>query len=217
MSRNPAKLAGRNPEPPPRTIRAYTLAELDALAAELSKPYQPLPAFAAATGLRPEEWAALERRDLDRRAGILTVRRTVSDGVVVELAKTNASRRQVRFRVAPRPRSTCSRLGWIRRSCSRRPRAGCSTSTTSAAGSGAWRSRRPASPRPARIYDLRPTFASTALAARVTVFEFARVMGTSVRMIERHYGALLDGAASTPSTPSRALRQAMKGERPGTS
>ncbi len=30
--------------------------------------------------------------------------------------------------------------------------------------------------------------------AGVTVFEFARVMGTSVRMIERHYGALVDGA-----------------------
>jgi hypothetical protein len=26
------------------------------------------------------------------------------------------------------------------------------------------------------------------------MFELARVMGTSVRMIERHYGALLDGA-----------------------
>jgi hypothetical protein len=48
--------------------------------------------------------------------------------------------------------------------------------------------------RPARIYDLRSTFASNALAARVTVFELARVMGTSVRMIAKHYGALLDGA-----------------------
>jgi hypothetical protein len=48
--------------------------------------------------------------------------------------------------------------------------------------------------RPARIYDLRSTFASNALAAGVTVFELARIMGTSVRMIERHYGALLDGA-----------------------
>jgi len=28
----------------------------------------------------------------------------------------------------------------------------------------------------------------------VTIFELARIMGTSVRMIERHYGALLDGA-----------------------
>jgi len=48
--------------------------------------------------------------------------------------------------------------------------------------------------RPARLYDLRSTFASDALAAGVTVFELARVMGTSVGMIERHYGTLLDGA-----------------------
>ena len=48
--------------------------------------------------------------------------------------------------------------------------------------------------KPARIYDLRSTFASNALAAGVTVFELAKVMGTSVAMIERHYGTLLDGA-----------------------
>jgi hypothetical protein len=47
---------------------------------------------------------------------------------------------------------------------------------------------------PATLYDLRDTFASNALAAGVTVFELARVMGTSVRMIEKQYGALLDGA-----------------------
>jgi hypothetical protein len=41
---------------------------------------------------------------------------------------------------------------------------------------------------------MRDTFASNALAAGVTVFELAKIMGTSVRMIERHYGALLDGA-----------------------
>lgn len=51
--------------------------------------------------------------------------------------------------------------------------------------------------RPARIYDLRSTFASRAIAAGVSVFELARVMGTSVRMIERHYGTLLDGAGSS--------------------
>jgi hypothetical protein len=47
---------------------------------------------------------------------------------------------------------------------------------------------------PARIYDLRSTFASNALAAGVTVFELARVMGTSVRMIEKHYRTLFEGA-----------------------
>lgn len=40
--------------------------------------------LADATGLRPEEWQALERRDIDRRAGVLNVRRTVSSGEVVE-------------------------------------------------------------------------------------------------------------------------------------
>jgi hypothetical protein len=50
--------------------------------------------------------------------------------------------------------------------------------------------------KPARIYDLRSTFASNALAAGISVFELARVMGTSVQMIERHYGALLDGAGA---------------------
>jgi integrase len=48
--------------------------------------------------------------------------------------------------------------------------------------------------KPARIYDLRSTFASNALAAGITVYELARIMGTSVWMIEAHYGALLDTA-----------------------
>jgi hypothetical protein len=43
---------------------------------------------------------------------------------------------------------------------------------------------------------LRSTFASNSLAAGVSIFELARVMGTSVAMIERHYGALLEGAGA---------------------
>ena len=50
--------------------------------------------------------------------------------------------------------------------------------------------------RPARVYDLRSTFASRALDAGISVFELARVMATSVAMIERHYGRLLDGAGA---------------------
>ena len=48
--------------------------------------------------------------------------------------------------------------------------------------------------KPARLYDLRSTFASNALAAGITTFELARIMGTSVGMIEAHYGALIDTA-----------------------
>jgi integrase len=95
MAVNPAVLAGRNRQPAPRVVRAYNRAELEAIAAELQPAYAPLPMFAAATGLRPEEWQALERRDIDRRAGLVNVVRTVSSGEVVELGKTKRSRRQV--------------------------------------------------------------------------------------------------------------------------
>ncbi|MHB8694367.1 MAG: tyrosine-type recombinase/integrase [Solirubrobacteraceae bacterium] len=196
MSRNPAKLAGRNRQPVPRTVRAFTRAEVEAIAAELSPIYAPLPAFAAATGLRPEEWQALERRDIDRRAGTISVLRTVSDGEIAELAKTSAGRRQVPLssralaaldrlparldtpRLFPAPAGGLLNLDNFRRR--------------------EWAPAIEASgvQTPARIYDLRSTFASNALAAGVSVFELARVMGTSVRMIERHHGALLDGAAA---------------------
>jgi integrase len=95
MGVNPAKVAGRIPKPAPRPVRAFTRDELEAIAAELSPAFRPLPAFAAATGLRPEEWQALERRDVDRGARVLEVRRTVSSGEVVELGKTTRSRRKV--------------------------------------------------------------------------------------------------------------------------
>ena len=48
--------------------------------------------------------------------------------------------------------------------------------------------------KPARIYDLRSTFASNALAAGIMMFELARIMDTSAKMIEQHYGTLIDTA-----------------------
>ena len=194
---NPAKLAGANRQPSPRGVRAFARGELDAIAAELHPVYAPLPPFAAATGLRPEEWQALERRDVDRKAGVLTVARTVSSGEVVELGKTARSRRQV-----PLTRRALAALDALP------PRLD-SPLLFPAPGGGVMNldnfRRRVWAPAieasgvhlPARLYDLRSTFASEALAAGVTVFELARVMGTSVAMIERHYGALLDGAGAS--------------------
>jgi integrase len=196
INQNPAALAGHNRQPAPRTVRAFTRDELDGISAELSPTYAPLPTFAAATGLRPEEWQALERRDIDRRAGVLNVLRTVSDGEIVELAKTTVSRRQVPLSrralaaldsIPPRldrPLIFCAPQGGVLNLDNFRRR-----EWAPAIEAGGIR-------RPARIYDLRSTFASDALAAGVSVFELARVMGTSVRMIERHYGSLLDGAAA---------------------
>ena len=94
LTSNPARRAGRNRQPPPRMVRTYDRAELEAIARELSPAYRPLPVFAAATGLRPEELFALERRDVDRRARVLTVRQTISDGELVDLGKTDGARRQ---------------------------------------------------------------------------------------------------------------------------
>ncbi len=41
-----------------------------------------------------------------------------------------------------------------------------------------------------RIYDLRHTFATFALRAGISTFELSRYMGTSLGMIDRHYGHL---------------------------
>jgi hypothetical protein len=127
-------------------------------------------------------------------AAIVSVRRTVSEGEVVEFGKTNKSRRQVPLsrralealdRLPPQTDTPLlfpsARWGVLNLSNFRRREWGPAIKASGVA-------------KPARIYALRSTFASNALAAGVTVFELARVMGTSVAMIERQYGALLDGA-----------------------
>jgi integrase len=169
MNVNPAKLAGRNPQPSPRAVRVFTTDELEAISMELSPNYMSLPMFAAATGLRPEEWIALERRDVDRRSGVLHVRRAVSGGQVVELGKTTASRRQV-----PLARRALEALETIP------PRL--DTPYVFRAKGGQLVNldnfrRREWGPaieaagirKPARIYDLRSTFASNALEAGVPI------------------------------------------------
>ena len=147
MGRNPAKLAGSNPQPSPRTVRAFTAEEIEAIAAELPPTYAPLPAFAAATGLRPEEWGALERRDVDRHGCVLTVRQTISSGEVVELGKTRRSRRQVSL--SSRALGALDELppDSIRRTFSPPSAAAPSTSPTSGVGSGDPHLRRRASVR----------------------------------------------------------------------
>jgi integrase len=96
LERNAAADAGENPEPEPRAVRAYTLAELAAIETELSKPYRPLVQFAAATGLRPEEWAALERRHVDRGRRLVKVEQVIGDGGAIRPGgKTANSVREV--------------------------------------------------------------------------------------------------------------------------
>jgi integrase len=201
MGSNPAVAAGDNPAPKPRPVRAYTLAELDALEAELGPEYGPFVPLVAATGLRPLEWALLERGDIDRTSRLLTVRGT----------KTAGSRREAPL--------TGRALGALDRLPARLD----TPLLFPAPGGGPLNlnnfRRREWAPavessgieKPARIYDLRSTFASNALAAGVTVFELAKVMGTSVAMIERHYGTLIGGAHAGIAGRLDALEKQLEG------
>jgi integrase len=92
---NPAKLGVDNPSPRRREQRPFeSWAELDAVAANLSSRYRPMAIFAAATGLRPAEWLALERRDVDPEAQVVYVCRSFTKGRL-KCTKTEASRRAV--------------------------------------------------------------------------------------------------------------------------
>lgn len=93
--RNPAADAGKNPQPRAEELLPFTAAEVDKLAVELGPVFGPLAVFAAETGLRTNEWAALQRRDLDRAGRAVTVQRRYADGVFTPYPKTKRSRRRV--------------------------------------------------------------------------------------------------------------------------
>jgi integrase len=104
---NPAHGAGANPAPPREEVAFFaSLADVDRLADELGLNhgdvvhrrevvYGPIVKLGVETGLRPSELFALERRDVDRRARVVKVRRTLVDGEIKEYGKTEGSRRDV--------------------------------------------------------------------------------------------------------------------------
>ncbi len=95
---NPAKLI-RNPLPKREEIRPFEMwADVEAVAAELGQTAGAIALFAAGTGLRPEEWLALEWRDVDLKAGVLHVRRVYTDGRVKDYGKQERSRRRLPLR-----------------------------------------------------------------------------------------------------------------------
>jgi integrase len=200
MARNPAKLAGPNPMPPPRDIRIYTADEINAIVAELGVVEGAAIRFAAATGMRPSEWASVERMDVDRSRRIVSVRGT----------KTVRSRREVPLTVTALealdtvpPRLDSRYVFTTTRMCR-------STGEPGPFDVHNFRRRRWAPAieaagiqTPARIYDLRSTFASNALASGITVFELARIMGTSSVMLESHYGTPIDTPRRDPVATRR--------------
>jgi integrase len=95
LDANPAKLGVDNPSPRRREQRPFeSWVELEAVVENLSSRYRPVVIFAAATGLRPAEWVALEWRDLDLEARVVYVHRSFTNGRL-KCPKTEASRRAV--------------------------------------------------------------------------------------------------------------------------
>jgi integrase len=208
---NPAKLGVDNPSPRRREQRPFeSWAELDAVAAHLSPRYRPMVNFAAATGLRPAEWLALEWRDIDLEARLAYIHRSFTKGRL-KCPKTEASRRAV-------PLQTIA-LQAIKRQPSRRQ-----SSLVFPADRGGYldlhnfrnREWKPAQLGAGieplrRIYDLRHTFATFALRAGISTFDLSRYMGASLTMIDRHYGHL---ARDGREHAIRLLDELSAGQRP---
>jgi integrase len=144
--------------------------------------------FAAATGMRPGEWVAVEWRDIDRNDRVAYVRRSFSKSRL-RCTKTEASVRAVPLQA--RALEAVDRLP-----------AGTSGELLFPAPHGGyldlhnfrnnWKpARQAAGIEPfRRIYDVRHTFATFALRAGISTFELSRYMGASLTMIDRHYGHL---------------------------
>jgi integrase len=186
---NPAKVGVDNPVRRRKEQHPFeSRAELEAPAAAIGPRYGPMILFAAATGLRPAEWIALEKRDIDRKERVVYVRRSFTRGEL-KFPKTEASMRAVPLQAwaldaLDRVKTNGSPLlfpgergGYLDihhfRPFQWRP-------AQKAAGIDPLR----------RVYDLRHTFATFALRAGISTFDLSRYMGASLTMIDRHYGHL---------------------------
>ncbi|MCY4088187.1 MAG: site-specific integrase [Actinomycetia bacterium] len=214
ISQNPAKLAGPNPQPKRAEIEPFTPQQIDNLAAELGQ-WGPMIRFAAATGLRPCEWIALQHQDINRPQAATTVQRSFTRGVAKRYGKTARSRRRV-----PLSNLALQALDELPRRLNTQlvfPAPGGGNNVKAGHGSHLdlhnWRARewKPALEAAGlpqkRIYDLRHTFATDALAAGIPIFELSRYMGTSVQIIDATYGHLAHGTETTAKTKLDALDQ----------
>jgi integrase len=187
---NPAKQGVENPQRRRTEKRPFdSWEELEALADRLGPRLGAMVLFAAATGMRPGEWVALERRDVDRAGRVAYVHRSFGKGRLTH-PKTEAS-----IRAVPLQARALAALEEL-------PPGGVDDLLFPAERGGYldlhnFRNRnwKPAQIAVGiepfrRIYDLRHTFATFALRAGISTFELSRYMGASLTMIDRHYGHL---------------------------
>ena len=110
---NPAKHGVDNPQRRRTEKRPFeSWAQLATVASRLGDRERALVIFAAATGLRPGEWIALEQRDIDRNARVVYVRRAFRNGRI-KSPKTEGSVRAVPL-PSNRARRTRATSRWFR-------------------------------------------------------------------------------------------------------
>jgi integrase len=186
-----------NRRPRRAAMRPIPWEHLLLLEEEIDRRLEHVPVLAGGTGLRIEEWLALERRDVD--GDVLHVRRVWSSGRLIELgadgSKTHRQRRRVplracvleRLEALPRRIDTPLLVPSIRAS-----RTGHLTDTSFRR---LWRAAFDAAGLPyQRPYDMRHTYATESIAAGVNLFDLSRFMGTSLREIDETYGHLVSDA-----------------------
>lgn len=208
MLRNPTSGVKVRAVRAPEVEHFADTAEVDLVAHEIGEPWGRLLVLATETGLRPEEWCALERRDLDLRAKVLTVQRAYTvPGGLKPYTKTHGSRRSVPLTdraleaLDGLPARLDTRLLFFTHEY------GGERGAPGHLNLGNWRKRlwTPAL-RGANLeragelwlpgpYAMRHTFATWALDGGVGIYDLARLMGTSVQMIDRTYGHLAKGQA----------------------
>jgi integrase len=186
---NPAKRGVSNPARRAREKRPFeSWEQVEVVAAQLGPVYGPMVVFAAATGLRPSELFGLEWRDVDRQLGVVYIRRAYANG------RLKHTKTRLSTRAAPLQAKALDALD--RLPASDNPilfpsmRGG--RIDFRIFGRKHWRpAQAKARISPVRgLYDLRHTYATFALRAGVPVFAVSRFMGTSIAMIDRHYGHL---------------------------
>ena len=190
LTTNPA-LAIKNPMPKAKEVAIFSgWDEVLAVAREMDPVGEALVIFAAGTGLRPEEWCSVEWGDIVGDSLIVSRSWTEDDGMK-QYGKTTGSRRRVPLRKIvidalnalerTEPRIFSSPRGGIIRIHNWRSRE--------------WMEALSAANVPYRKpYSLRHTYAAWSLAAGINTFQLARRMGTSVEMIDRTYGHLIEGS-----------------------
>jgi integrase len=162
--------------------------QINAVAAQLDAVTGPIVVFGAATGLRPAELVALDRRDVDRTGGVVYVRRQLVRGRV----KHTKTRRSVR--AVPLQSAALEALDRLPDTV------GPLLFPAPHGGYIDLHNFRPRHWRPAQLaagiepirrpYDLRHTYATFALRAGISIFDLSRFMGASLAMIDKHYGHL---------------------------